>query len=146
MNMVVSFRPRSDPTGAPSRIRGVRIKSFIIPAGAAVVVGVVALALATHRGGSSGAGSSATAAGSAAPVSIKTYAFMPESLTVKVGTRVTWTDRDATAHTATADGGSFDTGTINPGQSKTIDFKHPGTYTYHCAFHAFMTGTIKVIG
>lgn len=81
-----------------------------------------------------------------AAVTIKNYAFAPQSLTIKVGTPVTWSNRDATAHTATMDQGSLDTGTINPGQSKTIDFKHPGTYAYHCAFHAFMTATIRVVG
>ena len=63
---------------------------------------------------------------------------------VTAGTRVTWTNHDATAHTATANGGGFDTGTVAPKASRTIDFKHPGTFTYHCAFHAFMTATITV--
>lgn len=77
-------------------------------------------------------------------LAVRNYDFLPKSLTVRAGTRVTWTNHDATAHTATADQGSFDTGTINPGRSATIDFKHPGTFTYHCAFHAFMTATITV--
>jgi len=63
---------------------------------------------------------------------------------VTVGTRVTWTNHDATAHTATANGGGFDTKTVAPKASRTIDFKHPGTFTYHRAFHAFMTATITV--
>jgi len=63
---------------------------------------------------------------------------------VRAGTRVTWTNHDATAHTATADQGALDTGTIQPNASPTIDFTRPGTYTYHCAFHAFMTATITV--
>ncbi len=84
--------------------------------------------------------------GNAGQDTIKNYAFAPVSLTVKAGAHITWTNRDTTAHTATADQGAFDTQTINPGQSGTINFKRPGTYTYHCAFHAFMTGTIKVVG
>jgi len=123
----------------------VRIKSLIIPAGAAMVVAVVAFALADHKGGSSSPRSTATVTGTAAAVTIQNYAFAPQSLTVKAGTRVTWTNRDSTAHTATADQGSLDTGTINPGQSKMFEFSHPGTYAYHCAFHAFMTGTITVV-
>ena len=57
---------------------------------------------------------------------------------------MTWTNHDNTAHTATANGGSFDTGTLKPNASKTIDLKRPGTYGYHCAFHAFMTATVTV--
>ncbi len=90
-----------DPVSSPVRIRGVRIGSLIAPTGAAVAVAVVALALANHGGGSSGARSTATVTGGAAAVTIKNYAFAPQSLTVKVGTRITWTNRDATAHTAT---------------------------------------------
>ncbi len=78
-------------------------------------------------------------------IAISNYAFKPQALTVRTGSRITWTNHDATAHTATADQGTFDTGTVNPGQSKTLDFKRPGAYTYHCAFHAFMTATITVL-
>jgi plastocyanin len=123
-----------------------RIRSLIGPASAALVVLVLALALANHMVGSSAARATRIVTGRTATVTIKNYAFMPKSITVRTGVRVTWTNHDATAHTATADQGSFDTGTINPGQSKTIDFKKAGTYTYHCAFHAFMTATIKVVG
>ncbi len=110
-----------------------------------MVVAVIGFALANHTSSSSSPRSTADVTGKAAAVTVKNYAFAPQSLTVKVGTRVTWTNRDSTAHTATADQGSLDTGTINTGQSKTIDFPRPGTYTYHCAFHAFMTGTITVV-
>jgi len=123
----------------------VRNKSLIAPAGAAVVVALVAFGLANHTSGSSSRRSTATVAGKLAAVTIKGYAFAPQSITVKVGTPVTWTNRDSTAHTATGNQGSLDTGTINPGQSKTIEFSHPGTFAYHCAFHAFMTGTVTVV-
>ncbi len=78
-------------------------------------------------------------------IAIRNYAYAPVTLTVKAGTRVTWTNHDATAHTATADQGGFDTGTINPGKSKTIDLRRAGNYRYHCLFHAFMTGEVKVV-
>lgn len=123
-----------------------RIKSLIVPAVAAIVVAVVAFALASHRSGSSSPRPAAPVTGTGAAVTIKNYAFAPQSLRVKVGTRVTWTNRDSTAHTATADQGSVDTGTINSGQSKTITFNRTGTFAYHCAFHAFMTGRINVVG
>jgi len=122
----------------------VHIKSLIVPFAAAVVVAVIGFGLANHSSGSSNPRSTATTS-KAASATIKNYAFAPQALTVKAGTRITWTNRDSTAHTATTDQGSLDTGTINPGQSKTIDFQRPGTYAYHCAFHAFMTGTITVL-
>ncbi len=124
-----------------------RIKSLALPSLMAIVVAVLALVLGHHRGAASPEKTSAalTTRASHVTVAISNYAFGPVALTVRDGTRITWTNHDATAHTATSDGGTFDTGTVNQGQSKTLDFKRPGTYTYHCAFHAFMTATIKVV-
>ena len=79
-------------------------------------------------------------------VDVSNYAFTPASLTVRAGTRVTFTNHDATPHSATADGGAFDTGSINQDASRTIRLSKPGVYPYHCVFHAFMTGTITVVG
>ena len=77
-------------------------------------------------------------------VAISNYAFAPAAIIVKPGTKITFTNHDQTAHTATANNGAFDTGTVNPKASRTIDVKRAGTYAYHCSFHAFMKGTIVV--
>ncbi|HWF54181.1 MAG TPA: cupredoxin domain-containing protein [Solirubrobacteraceae bacterium] len=121
-----------------------RLRPLLFPGVAAIAVLIIALALASHQTTASGARST-TVSGKTASVKVDMYAFTPATLTVKAGTRITFTNHDSTAHTATANVGSFDTGTINPGQSKTIVVKRPGTYPYHCAFHAFMTGTLKVV-
>jgi plastocyanin len=122
-------------------------RSLLIPTIAAVVVLVVALAVrnqpTTQAAPASTKAATAVRSGHVT-VAISNYAFAPKALTVKVGTRVSWTNHDSTAHTATADASGFDTGTVAPHATKTIDFKHPGTFTYHCAFHAFMTATITV--
>jgi plastocyanin len=60
------------------------------------------------------------------------------------GTTVTWTNQDAMAHTVTADDGSWGSGPLGPGTTYSHVFTSPGTYTYHCAFHPFMTGTVMV--
>ncbi len=71
-------------------------------------------------------------------------AFTPKSLTVKSGTMVKWTNADTVSHTVTADNGSYNSGTIQPGQSYSLTFTIPGTYTYYCTLHSGMTGTIIV--
>lgn len=93
-----------------------------------------------------GCGSQASSgAPTKATVSIKGYAFLPSSTRVAVGARVTWANHDATPHTATAQDRSFDTDSIAPGQTRTITLSKPGTYTYYCAFHAFMRAQITVV-
>ncbi len=78
-------------------------------------------------------------------VTIKNYMFSPMHLTVTKGTRVSFHNYDVATHTATALNQSFDTGDIKQNQTKTITFSKPGTYKYHCLFHAFMTATITVV-
>ena len=123
-----------------------QIRNLVPPLLAAIVTGVLAVALSHGIGRSVAPASSAAVRGKTARVKIQNYAFFPQTLTVKRGTRITWTNYDDTAHTATADQGAFDTGTVERGHSMTIAFNRPGTYAYHCSFHAFMTGTITVVG
>jgi plastocyanin len=122
-----------------------RVRSLILPVVVGVLVAVAALLVKSGgNGGSAGASSPAVATGGAGAVEIKNYSFLPARLTVRAGTKVAFTNQDATAHTATADTGGLDSGTIAPGGSKPIVFATPGTYAYHCAFHAFMTATVTV--
>ncbi len=86
----------------------------------------------------------AASTGGSDTVTIQDFKFLPANLTVKAGAKVTVTNSDSTTHTATADGGAFDTGDLNPGASKTITLGKAGTYPYHCQIHSFMKGTIVV--
>jgi len=108
---------------------------------------LAAAAAGTLLAGCGGGGGSATAKSSAAPdaVTIANFAFSPATITVAHGAKVTVTNSDSTAHTATSDNGSsFDTGDIDPGSSKTITVTKPGTYAYHCSIHPFMHGKLVV--
>jgi plastocyanin len=77
-------------------------------------------------------------------VSIRDYAFVPATIVVTPGTKITFTNDDKTAHTATTVSTGFDTGTIMPGKRVTVTLRTPGTYPYMCQFHAFMRGTVIV--
>jgi plastocyanin len=76
---------------------------------------------------------------------INSWAFTPPELTIEAGQSVTWTNSGSQAHSATADGGGFDTGLIQPDNSKTVSLTTPGTYAYHCTPHPWMKGTITVL-
>lgn len=78
-------------------------------------------------------------------VSIVEFAYDPDPVTIEEGGKVIWVNRDAAPHTATADDGSFDTGTIEQDKLKSESFKQPGTYTYFCEIHPDMHGTVEVV-
>jgi LPXTG-motif cell wall-anchored protein len=85
----------------------------------------------------------ATAAASAT-VTIQDFAFSPKSITIDAGDTVTWRNTDDVAHSATAEDGTFDTGTFGKGSSRSETFDTAGTFQYICTPHPFMKGTIKV--
>jgi plastocyanin len=87
----------------------------------------------------------AAPAASAGRVSIASFKYAPVTLTVKAGSRVTFTNRDSAEHTATSDmSGAFDTGALQQGDSKPVSLTRPGRYAYHCDFHPFMHGVVVV--
>jgi plastocyanin len=77
-------------------------------------------------------------------VSIANFAFSPTSLTVKVGTKVSWTNNDSVTHTVTANQGAFNSGPLTPGSTFSFTFTKAGTYSYHCNIHPSMLATIVV--
>jgi len=93
-------------------------------------------------GGSDGAAGQPAAGGE--QVKIAGFAFAPASITVKVGTTVTWTNQDSAPHTVTADDGSFTSGDLATGATFSQTFAKAGTYPYHCNFHSSMKGTVTV--
>jgi plastocyanin len=115
------------------------------------LLALAALAL-TGCGGGGGSKSKSTASASAAakPVSadrvtISNFKYQPDSIAIRPGGKVTFTNQDTAPHTATAvSGKAFDTNTLKKGQSATITVAVPGTYVYSCVYHAFMRGTVTV--
>lgn len=80
-------------------------------------------------------------------VEIVAFAFGPETMAVPAGTTITWTNRDTTAHTVdSVSGDELNSDSIAEGTTFDHTFNTPGTYTYFCAFHPFMKGTVEVTG
>ena len=74
-----------------------------------------------------------------------TYAFVPATLKVKVGTEVIWTNETNAPHTVTSDMLVFNTpNSLEHNQTFMVIFTKPGTYTYYCNFHLYMKGVIIV--
>jgi plastocyanin len=75
------------------------------------------------------------------------YKFAPLTLTVPVGTTVTWVNHDTAPHTATHRSfgdEAFDSGNLMSSQLFKHRFRRAGTYPYLCILHQGMQGTIVV--
>jgi plastocyanin len=77
-------------------------------------------------------------------VAIEGFTFAPTDLVVSAGDEVTWTNEDPAPHTVTAEDGSFDSGTLEPGQTFSVGLEGNGPVTYRCQIHPDMVGTITV--
>ena len=77
-------------------------------------------------------------------VSIEDFYFEPSGAAIQPGDTITWTNNGNHPHTVTADDGSFDSGTLQPGKSFSHTFWNPATVPYHCSIHPLMTGSVSV--
>ncbi len=77
-------------------------------------------------------------------VTIQGFAYIQQSLIVKKGDTVVWTNKDSTAHTVTGKNGGPSSPTLNTDATYSYTFRDAGTFSYYCAFHPSMTGTVIV--
>jgi plastocyanin len=74
-------------------------------------------------------------------VNVEGLTFQPEELTVPSGTTVVWNHTGTLPHTVTAVDGSFDSGTLQAGDTFEWTFDEPGRHEYYCQFHGSQNGT-----
>ena len=79
-------------------------------------------------------------------VKITKFKFIPDTLTVRPGDTITWTNTDFVPHTATADDKSWDTGKIAKNDSASVVVGIDFRATYFCRFHPNMKASLEVAG
>jgi len=109
-----------------------------IKPGMYVVTALVVAALAA------GALASQGAPAADAKVQIDQYAFLPQRITVKPGTTVTWTNDDDDSHTVASSSKLFKSKALDTGDKFSFTFTTPGRYDYFCSLHPHMTGAVVV--
>ena len=139
---VGEFLYYSEPGGGPGG-QGLSGKIIVVRAGGSAPAGNPT-ASATTVGGSP------TAAVGEAEVELEDFQMVPQVLTVKVGTRVKFSNKDQAAHTVTSDAGLFDSGSLQKGEEFFYTFTQAGEYPYYCAPHGGpggqgMSGKIIVV-
>jgi len=75
-----------------------------------------------------------------------TWNYYPQNVTVVIGVNntVVWVSHSLAYDTVTGANGTFSSGQIAPGGTYSYTFTDPGTYTYRCIYHPWMTGTVVV--
>jgi plastocyanin len=77
-------------------------------------------------------------------VKIDNFSFGPSSVTVPVGTTLTWTNRDDVPHVVASVDNLFKSKALDTDDHFSFTFTKPGTYEYFCAIHPKMTAKIVV--
>jgi plastocyanin len=78
-------------------------------------------------------------------VTISNFAFQPATLTVAVGSKVVWTNRDDEPHRVVSDNGAFNASpALDTDDSYATVFAKAGIYSYYCSIHPHMVGKIVV--
>ncbi len=108
--------------------------------GLLATVMVAALLLSAGSPGSS----ANTAEPASAEVKVDNFSFGPATLTVAVGTTVTWTNRDDIPHTVVSTDKVFKSTVLDTDEKFSFTFSKAGTYPYFCSIHPKMTGSVVV--
>jgi plastocyanin len=80
----------------------------------------------------------------AAEVKIDNFSFGPQTITVPVGTTVTWRNADDIPHTSVSTDGVFKSKVMDTDEKFSYTFTKAGTYAYYCSIHPKMTGQVVV--
>ncbi len=113
-----------------------------------VSIAVLTVALATGNGmvtiGQRSFVASAQQKPETTEVKIDNFSFGPATLTVPVGTTITWTNRDDIPHTVVSTDGVFKSKVLDTDEKFSFTFGKAGTYPYFCSIHPKMTGKVIV--
>jgi plastocyanin len=108
------------------------------------MVFVVAMAMGWFAGHSIVAANAPQAAPATAEVKIDNFSFGPGTLTVPVGSTVTWMNRDDIPHTVVSTDGVFKSKVLDTDEKFSFTFTKAGTFPYFCSIHPKMTGKVVV--
>ncbi len=81
-------------------------------------------------------------------IAYRNIAIDPDTLRVKVGSTIRWTNYDSVEHNVTSEGGPQKFASKDFGENATFEIKanKPGLIHYQCTIHpASMNGTIEVV-
>src|ERR1700739_74042 len=105
---------------------------------------MIAMLLLLFAGSPSVAANTDRPSAANAAVKIDNFVFGPQTITVPVGTTVTWINSDDIPHTAVSTDGVFRSKVMDTDEKFSYTFTKAGTYSYYCSVHPKMTGQVLV--
>ncbi|HXF52479.1 MAG TPA: cupredoxin family copper-binding protein [Dehalococcoidia bacterium] len=102
------------------------------------------IGMGMHGGRSTVNDPAVVATGREVTVEMRDFAFQPGNLEAPLGATVTWVNRDAAPHDATADDGSWKTERLDRGERGSVTFDRPGEYFYYCSIHPSMQARLII--
>jgi len=78
-------------------------------------------------------------------VKIRRFQYDPETIEVRPGDTITWTNQDVAPHTSTALDRSWDTGRIRRNEDGSVHVVAGMPTDYFCIYHPQMRGSIKIV-
>ena len=125
-------------------------RPFQAPMAAAVLAAVWLVGCGGGGGGKDDNGAKPPPAGEPqsgeAAVKIVNFEFKPQKVVVKAGTKVTWHNDDTNIHDIkdTSPLATPVSSELSKGETFSITYGQPGSYSYVCGIHPYMTGTVEV--
>ena len=92
-------------------------------------------------------GAAVPSTGKTVVITYQNVSIQPANLTVKVGDKIKWANKDTVIHNVTGESGplQLSSGTMNPGAAYTVTASAPGVVHYVCTLHpTAMIGTITI--
>ena len=77
-------------------------------------------------------------------VTIDNFVFTPPTLTVPVGTTVTWVNHDDIPHSVVANKKEFRSRALDTDEKYSFTFATAGSFDYFCGLHPHMVGKVIV--
>ncbi len=111
---------------------------------AAILLIVAAFGLIVGRDDDEGSSSTTAASGGGTEVDIADFAFSPDELTVSVGDTVTWTNQDGDHPHRDRHRRRESSDELGQGDTYDRTFDEAGEFTYACAIHPSMEGTVVI--
>ncbi|HUE43289.1 MAG TPA: cupredoxin family copper-binding protein [Candidatus Sulfotelmatobacter sp.] len=90
------------------------------------------------------AAQTAAQTGNVVEVKVDNFSFSPQTITIKPGTTVIWTNRDDIPHTVVSDDKVFKSKVLDTDEKFSFTFDKAGSFPYFCSVHPKMTGKVIV--